>query len=99
MKGQTYSIKHQAHTLGPLAELRPYGRDFLLHLERNSIDGPIVKSGRSVAPLDARWIDRSHIPQVTSVLAAAWGTPMKSLQLLLHLSGDQVTLVPELHCP
>lgn len=64
---------------------------------RNSIHRPVIKSGPSVAPSDARRIYSSHVPQVPSILAAAWVVCVKLLQLLLELSGDQMTLVPELH--
>lgn len=50
------------------------------------------------SPLDSRSIQSSHVPHVLLVFAAAWVTSMKLLQLLLHLSSDQVALVPELHC-
>ena len=64
---------------------------------RNLIDRTIVKQRRCLAPFDARRIHSSHIPQVSSIFAAAWVTLMKVLQLLLHLSGNQVILVPKLH--
>lgn len=64
---------------------------------RNSIHGTVIEHWRRLAPFDAGWINRSRIPQVSAVLAAAWVISMKLLQLLLQLSGDHVVLVPELH--
>jgi hypothetical protein len=47
-------------------------------------------------PFHPRRIHGSHVPQVPSVLTAAWIISVELLQLLFHLRGYQIVLVPEL---
>ena len=77
--------------------MRGFGK-FLLKSSRNPIKRTVVKDGCALIPSDIRPIHGSHIPQVSSVLAAAWIASMKLLQLLFDLSGDQMIVVPELRC-
>lgn len=73
-------------------------RNFLFQPRRNSINGTVIKSWCGLAPLRSRRIYGRHIPQVSSVLTADRVISMELVQLLFRLSGDQMAVVPELHC-